>query len=83
MTLSIDAVRNAYALDVVAEPYVDLRKIGNKLEGAANYESNKQRGGVKFIDISPQLHKAARVLQLRTRMEPSDHHNIILANHLL
>lgn len=25
LTLSIDAVRNAYALDVVAEPYVDLR----------------------------------------------------------
>ena len=33
LTLSIDAVRNAYALDVVAEPYVDLRKLGNKLEG--------------------------------------------------
>lgn len=41
LTLSIDAVRNAYALDVVAEPYVDLRKLGNKLEGAA-YESHKQ-----------------------------------------
>ena len=41
LTLSIDAVRNAFALDVVAEPYVDLRKLGNKLEGAANYESHK------------------------------------------
>ena len=44
MTLSIDAVRNAYALDIVAKPYVDLRKLGNKLEGASNYESHKQRG---------------------------------------
>ena len=41
ITLSIDAVCNAHALDVVAEPYVDLRKLGNKLEGAATYESHK------------------------------------------
>lgn len=82
-TLSIDVVRNAYALDIVAEPYVDMRKLGNKLEGAANYESHKQRGGVKFIDISPHLQKATRVLRLLTRVEPSDHHNIIPANHLL
>ena len=77
LTLSIDAVRNAYALEVMAEPYVDLRKLGNKLEGAANYESHKQRGGVKFVDISPHLQK------LLTRVEPSDHHNIIPENHLL
>ena len=83
LTLSIDAVRNAYALDVIVEPYVDLRKLGNKLEGAANYESHKQRGGVKFIDISPHLQKAAKVLWLLKRVEPSDHHNIIPANHLL
>lgn len=82
LTLSIDAVRNAFALDVVAEPYVDLRKLGNKLEGAANYESHKQRG-VKFVDISPHLQKAARVLRLLIRVEPSNHHNIIPANHLL
>ena len=44
LNLNIDAIRNAYALDVVAEPYVDLRKLGNKLEGAATYESHKQRG---------------------------------------
>ena len=42
LTLSIDAVRNAYALDVVAEPYMDLQKLGNKLEGTAAYESHKQ-----------------------------------------
>ena len=83
LTLSINAVRNAYALEVVTEPYVDLRKLGNKLEGAANYESHKQRGGVKFVEISPHLQKAARVLRLLTRVEPLDHHNIILANHLL
>ena len=47
LTLSIDVVRNAYALEVVAEPYVDLRKLGNKLEGATTYESHKQREGVK------------------------------------
>ena len=34
LTLNIDVVRNAYALDVVAEPYMDLRKLGSKLEGA-------------------------------------------------
>ena len=28
----MDVVRNAYALDVVAEPYVDVKKLGNKLE---------------------------------------------------
>ena len=83
ITLSIDAVQNAFALDVVAEPYVDLRKLGNKLKGAANYESHKQWGGVRFIDISLHLQKVARVLRLLTRVEPSDHHNIILANHLL
>ena len=83
LTLSIDAVPNAYALEVVAEPYVDLRKLGNKLEGAAIYESYKQRGGVKFVEISPHLQKAARVLRLLTRVELSDHHNIIPTNHLL
>ena len=83
ITLSINTVRNAFALDIIAEPYVELRKLGNKLEGATNYESHKQRGGVKFIDISPHLQKAARVLQLLTRVEPFDHHNIIPANHLL
>ena len=83
LTLSIDAVRNAYALDVVAEPYVDLRKLGNKLEGAATYERHKQRGGVRFVDITQHLQKAARVLRLLTRVEPADHHNIIPANHLL
>ena len=36
LTLSINTVRNTFALDVVVEPYVDLRKLGNKLEGAAN-----------------------------------------------
>ena len=41
MTLSIDVVRNAYALDVIAEPYVEMKKLGNKLDGAANYESHK------------------------------------------
>ena len=55
ITLSIDAVQNAFALDVIAKPYVDLCKLGNKLEGAPTYESHKQRGGVKFIDISPHL----------------------------
>ena len=55
LTLSIDAVRNAYALDVIAEPYVDLWKLGNKLEGATNYKSRKQQGGVKFVDILPHL----------------------------
>ena len=83
LALNIDAVRNAYALDVVAEPYVDLRKLGNKLEGAATYESHKQRGGVKFVDIAQHLQKAARVLRLLTRVEPADHHNIIPANNLL
>ena len=83
ITLSIDAVRNAFALDVIAEPYVDLHKLGNKLEGAATYESHKQRGGIKFIDILPHLQKATRVRRLLTRVEPSDHHNIIRANHLL
>ena len=38
LTLNVDAVGNAYGLEVVAEPYVDLRKLGNKLEGAANYD---------------------------------------------
>ena len=42
LMLSIDMVRNAYALDIVAEPYVDLRKLGNKLECAASYKSHKQ-----------------------------------------
>ena len=83
LTLSIDTVQNAFALDVVAEPYVDLRKLGNKLEGATNYESHEQCGGVRFINISPHFQKAARVLRLLTRVEPADHHNIILANHLL
>ena len=55
LTLSIDVVRNAYALDVVAEPYVDLRKLRNKLEGAASYESHKQHGGVRFVDITQHL----------------------------
>ena len=41
VTLSIDAVRNAFTLDVIAEPYVDVRSLGNKLEGATNYESHK------------------------------------------
>ena len=67
---------------MVAELYVDLRKLGNKLEGAAKYESHKQRGGAKFVDIT-HLQKTARVLRLLTRVEPSDHHNIILANYLL
>ena len=67
----------------MAEPYVDLRKLGNKLEGVANYESHKQRGGVKFIEISPHLQKATRVLRLLTRVELLDHHNIIPDNHLL
>ena len=62
---------------------MDLRKLSNKLEGAANYESYKQRGGVKFVEILPHLQKVATVLWLLTRVEPSDHHNIILANHLL
>ena len=44
VTLSIDAVQNAFALDVIVEPYVDLRKLGNKLEGAATYESHKATG---------------------------------------
>ena len=57
LTLSIDAVRNAYALDVVAEPYVDLRKLGNKLEGVAMYKSHKQRGRVRFVDIAQHLRK--------------------------
>ena len=70
-------------MEVVTELYVDLRKLGNKLEGATNYESHEQQGGVKFLEISPHLQKAARVLRLLTRVEPSDHHNIILANHLL
>ena len=83
LTLNVDAVRNAFGLEVVMEPYVNLRKLGNKLEGAANYESHKQRGGVKFVEITPHLQKATRVLRLVTRVEPSDHHNIILANHLL
>ena len=83
LTLSIDAVWNAFALDVVVELYVDLRKLGDKLEGATNYESHKQRGGVRFIDISPHLQKATRVLKLLTRVELADHHNIIPANHLL
>ena len=83
LTLSIDAVRNAFALDVVAEPYVDLRKVGNKLEGVTNYEIHKQHGGVRFINISPHLQKAARVLRLLIRVEPANHHNIIPANHLL
>lgn len=83
ITLSIDVVRNAFALDVVVEPYVDLIKLGNKLEGATNNESHKQWGGVRFINISPHLQKAARVLRLLTRVEPADHHNIIPANHLL
>ena len=83
LTVSIAVVQNAFALDVVAEPYVDLRKLGNKLEGAANYESHKQCGGVRLINISPHLQKAARVLRLLTRVEPADHHNIILTNHLL
>ena len=39
ITLSIDALRNAYALDVIMEPYVDLRKLGNKLEGATTYKA--------------------------------------------
>ena len=47
---------------MVAVPYVDLRKLGNKLEGAATYESHKQRGGVWFVDITQHLQKAARVL---------------------
>ena len=83
MTLSVDAIRNAFSLEVVAKLYVDLRKLGNKLKGVANYKSHKQRGGVKFTDITSHLQKAARVLRLPTRVEPSDHHNIILANHLL
>ena len=62
---------------------MDLRKLGNKLEGAATYESHKQRGGVQFMDITQHLEKAARVLRLLTRVEPADHHNIIPANHLL
>ena len=74
---------NAFGLEVVVEPYVDLRKLGNKLEGVATYESHKQRGRVKFVDITPHLQKAARVLRLLTRVEPSKHHNIISANHLL
>ena len=41
--------------DVVVEPYVDLRKLGNKLEGAATYESHKQRGGMRFVDIIQHL----------------------------
>ena len=69
LNLNIDAVCNAYALDVVTEPYVDLRKLGNKLEGAATYESHKQRGGVRFIEITKHLQKAARVLRLLTRVK--------------
>ena len=40
---------------MVAEPYVDLKKLGNKLKGAATYESHKQRGGVRFVDITQHL----------------------------
>ena len=83
VTLSINDVHNAFALDVIAKPYVDLHKLGNKLEGAATYESHKQQGGIKFIDISPHLQKTARVLCLLKRVEPFDHHSIIPANHLL
>ena len=46
-------------------------------------ESHKQRGGVRFVDITQHLQKAARMLRLLTRVEPTDHHNIIPANHLL
>ena len=45
ITLSIDAVCNAFAMDIIAKPYVDLQKLGNKLEGVATYESHKQWGG--------------------------------------
>ena len=83
LTLNVNAIRNAFGPEVVTKPYVDLRKLGNKLEGAANYESHKQRGGVKFVDITQHLQKAARVLRLVPRVELSDHHNIIPANHLL
>ena len=38
---------------------------------------------MKFLDILPHLQKAARVLRLLIRVEPSDHPNIIPANHLL
>lgn len=79
----MDAIRNAYGLEVVAEPYVDLQKLRNKLVGAETYKSHKQRGGVNFVDITPHLQKATCVLHLLTRVEPSDHHNIIPANLLL
>ena len=39
-----------------------------KLKGAANYESHKQRRGVKFVEISPHLQKAAWFLRLPTRV---------------
>ena len=42
LTISVNVVQNAFDLEVVTEPYVDLRKLGNKLEGAINYESHKQ-----------------------------------------
>lgn len=71
LTISVDAVQNAFGLEAIVEPYVNLRKLGNKLEGAASYESHKQRGGVKFMDITQHLQKAARVLRLLTRVEPS------------
>ena len=41
LTLNVSAVRNAYGLEVVTETYVDLRNLGNKLEGAATYKSHK------------------------------------------
>ena len=66
ITLSIDAVRSAFALDIVVEPYVDLRKLGNKLERAANYESHKQRGGIRFTNIKPDLKQIYR-LYIRVR----------------
>lgn len=53
------------------------------LHGATTYDQHKHKGGIPFLDVTPVLQKAARVLRFLTRIELADPHNIIPANILL
>ena len=53
--LNVDAVRNVYGLPVVVAPYLNLRNLSQKLQGATTYDQHKHKGGTLFMDVTPTL----------------------------
>ena len=46
----MDAIKNAFSLDIITEPYADLRKLGNKLEGATNFDIQCSQNLARWSD---------------------------------